>query len=85
MNTIYIRILILFVIVLTCCSEVLSQTDLQSDIYKYRTGILIIKTSPDSIVKVTQLRHEFSFGTAINEGVFTKNSAVKKDRSICKL
>lgn len=43
---------------------------LNDSIQKYRTGIIVIKTSPNTTVQVKQLRHEFWFGSAINESLF---------------
>jgi GH35 family endo-1,4-beta-xylanase len=43
---------------------------LNDSIQKYRTGIIVIQTSPGASVKVNQLRHEFWFGAAISDGIF---------------
>jgi len=44
--------------------------DAQSAIRRLRMGTLVVQTAPDAAVKVTQLRHEFWFGTAINRRMF---------------
>ena len=40
-------------------------------IRKYRMGTIVVRTVPGATVKVTQLSHEFWFGTAISTGMFS--------------
>ena len=42
-------------------------------IRKHRMGSLVIKTTPGAKVAVTQLEHEFWFGTTISQSVFSGN------------
>ncbi|MEX0982586.1 MAG: endo-1,4-beta-xylanase [Bacteroidales bacterium] len=42
-------------------------------IQKYRMGELIIKSKPGEHVKVTQLQHDFQFGTSISRRIFMEN------------
>ncbi len=44
--------------------------DPQAAIRQHRMGTLVVQTAPNAAVKVTQLRHEFWFGTAINRRMF---------------
>lgn len=41
------------------------------DIIKYRTGRLLIKTEPNQIVEIEQIKHEFIFGSAISSEIFS--------------
>ena len=52
--------------------------DLDEAIRKHRTGVIVIKTEPNTTVNVAQLRHEFWFGAAIADGIFN-GSAGEED------
>lgn len=56
---------------------------LNDSIEKYRTGIIVVKTSPDAVVELEQLRHEFRFGAAIANQVFD-GSMDEKDAQMYK-
>ncbi len=43
---------------------------IQQEIRKHRMGTLTIRTRPGATVKVTQIQHEFWFGTAISSRMF---------------
>ncbi|MBM4036661.1 MAG: endo-1,4-beta-xylanase [Planctomycetes bacterium] len=47
-----------------------AEEDQAAAIRQHRMGTLVIQTAPNAAVKVTQLRHEFWFGTAINRRMF---------------
>ena len=49
--------------------------DLDKNIQKNRTGVIVIKTAPNTTVKVEQLKHEFWFGCAINGRLFSERSS----------
>ena len=52
--------------------EVISQDlDIEKSIAKHRKGKIIIKTKPDVQVSIEQLSHEFWFGCAISNGIFS--------------
>ena len=57
--------------------------DLDEAIRKHRTGVIIVKTEPNTTVKVEQLRHEFWFGAAISDGIFN-GSASREDVNMYK-
>ena len=64
----------LFFTLITLCIFSITQAqeadDLDKAIQKHRTGVIVIKTDPNTTVKVEQLRHEFWFGSAISDGIF---------------
>jgi GH35 family endo-1,4-beta-xylanase len=51
--------------------------ELDRAIQKHRTGVIVIKTEPNTIVKVEQLRHEFWFGAAISDGIFNGSASAE--------
>lgn len=64
----------LFFTLITLCVVSITQAqeadDLGKAIQKHRTGVIVIKTNPNTTVKVEQLQHEFWFGSAISDGIF---------------
>ena len=72
------RLIIFFsLITLSISSTIQAQeaNDLGKAIRKHRTGIIVIKTEPNTTVKVEQLRHEFWFGAAISDGIFNSRAS----------
>ena len=47
-----------------------AEPDQAAAIRQHRMATLVVQTAPNATVKVTQLRHEFWFGTAINHRMF---------------
>ncbi len=60
---------VVLVVALSVSSNAAEQ-DQAAAIRQHRMGTLAIQTAPNAAVKVTQLRHEFWFGTAINRRMF---------------
>jgi len=65
-------------------SAKLTPSAIEARIAEIRMGDIIVKTKPGSAVKVRQVRHEFSFGTAItNRLAETDEDALKgRDRKM---
>ncbi len=58
-----------------------SETDwTDAAIRKVRMGTLEVRTKPGALVKVTQLRHEFEFGTAISRKMFSASADPEQKR-----
>lgn len=51
------------------------QNNLTDSINKYRKGIIVVNTAPDTQVKLQQLKHEFWFGTAVANPIFNGNAS----------
>ena len=51
---------------------------LKDSIAKYRTGVVVIKTTPNTTVELEQQSHEFWFGAAISNSIFD-GSASQQD------
>lgn len=47
---------------------------LNDSIQKYRTGIIVVKTTPNIKVELEQLRHEFWFGATLPNNIFNGNA-----------
>ncbi|HPT22852.1 MAG TPA: endo-1,4-beta-xylanase [Bacteroidales bacterium] len=47
-----------------------NEWNLADSIQKYRTGIIVVKTSPGTKVELEQQKHEFWFGCALNSNAF---------------
>jgi endo-1,4-beta-xylanase len=57
--------------------------DLADSIEKYRTGVIVVKTTPNTRVELEQQKHEFWFGCALTSGAFDR-SFDKKDTDMYK-
>lgn len=44
--------------------------NLADSIQKYRTGVIVVKTTPNTKIELEQQKHEFWFGCALNSDVF---------------
>jgi hypothetical protein len=44
--------------------------NLADSIQKYRTGFIVVKTTPDTKIESEQQKHEFWFGCALNSTAF---------------
>jgi len=70
----------LFFTLITLCifsnTQAQETDDLDKAIRKHRTGAIVIKTDPNTTVKVEQLRHEFWFGSAISDGIFNGSLSI---------
>ena len=51
-------------------------------IVRHRMGALTVKTRPGAHIRVTQLRHEFQFGTALNARMFVDDGFSEADREM---
>jgi GH35 family endo-1,4-beta-xylanase len=58
------------------CAE---DSEMTTSIAGHRMGSLVVKATPGAKVTVTQLDHEFWFGTAISQQIFT-GRVTEKDR-----
>lgn len=47
--------------------------NLADSIEKYRTGIIVVKTDPETSVELEQQKHEFWFGSAVTSAAFNDN------------
>ena len=45
--------------------------NLADSIEKYRTGVIVVKTTPDKKVELEQQKHEFWFGSIVSSPAFT--------------
>jgi len=52
-----------------------SAKNLNDSIQKYRTGIIVVKTTPDTKVELEQLQHEFWFGSTLPNRIFNGNAS----------
>ncbi|MFW6277524.1 MAG: endo-1,4-beta-xylanase, partial [Prolixibacteraceae bacterium] len=66
----------LFFISLSWNHIVISQIreNLNDSIQKYRTGIIVVKTTPGTKVELEQLNHEFWFGCSLPNNIFNGNA-----------
>ena len=44
--------------------------NLADSIEKYRTGVIVVKTKPNTSVELEQQKHEFWFGSAVTSAAF---------------
>ncbi len=44
--------------------------NLADSIEKYRTGVIVVKTTPNTKIELEQQKHEFSFGSAVTSAAF---------------
>lgn len=80
-NTVLTSLGIMFTLVATKATP--GEADPQAAIRQLRMGTLIVQTAPGATVKVTQLRHEFWFGTAINRRMFRDLDNPSPDAAKC--
>lgn len=52
-----------------------SAKNLNDSIQKYRTGVIVVKTTPDTKVELEQLQHEFWFGSTLPNRIFNGNAS----------
>ena len=52
-----------------------SAKNLNDSIQKYRTGVIVVKTTPDTKVVLEQLQHEFWFGSTLPNRIFNGNAS----------
>ncbi|NND32175.1 MAG: glycoside hydrolase, partial [Saprospiraceae bacterium] len=75
------RLFFLLIILLFLTSPgAIGQGEIDAAIEKHRTGIIVIQTSPNTTVRVKQLRHEFWFGAAISDGIFNGRASEDDER-----
>jgi endo-1,4-beta-xylanase len=68
-------------------NEAFSQSNesLNDSIQKYRTGIIVVKTAPNTPIELEQLQHEFWFGCSLPNGIFNGNAGEVESRKFKKI
>ena len=75
MKTLFLKIFLL-ITMLGVSGLIYGQSDknLNDSIQKYRTGLIVVKTTPNTTVELEQMQHEFWFGCALPNKIFNGNA-----------
>lgn len=67
--------LILIFILMQMPVALAQELEIEQSINKHRKGKIIVKSEPNAEIRVEQLSHEFSFGCAIGNGIFSSRAS----------
>ncbi len=86
MKALFLKILLLTAI-LGVSGLIYGQSDknLNDSIQKYRTGIVVVKTTPNTTVELEQMQHEFWFGCALPNKIFNGNAENEETQKFKKI
>jgi len=76
----YFYCLILFLLFIKIPVISAQELDFEKSIEKHRKGKIIVKAEPDSEVIIEQLGHEFWFGCAISNGIFSGRASENDEK-----